>query len=172
MATDEILTALTDYLDAGTRSALRRLHGTILQEPSFTRATPWFDHATRLLRQDRWDEAIRVIERFLPGAFMSPDAHLMLSYAYQRIHLDELSRLEAFYAATSIDAIGVSGSGTRTSPWLVLHAADEYSFMRERGIRSEGYRTLQSDNAGFLDAHQCADGVERWFELVGQSDAL
>ena len=167
MSSEAIQAAFDQYLDAETPQALRRLHAAILDDPTFTRATPWWDHATRLLQQDRWDEAIRVVNRFMPGAFLAPDAHQMLSYCHSQIHAAEEGRLHAFYATTAIEAIGISGVGTEASPWQVLHVADEFAFMRHRGFQPQQQQTVELPGGRLLDAHVCSDGVERWFELVG-----
>lgn len=157
--------AFFGYTDSGSPAALRRLHDAIMSDSTFTRDTPWLPESRRLLEQDRWDEAIRVIRRFMPGAFMSPEAHQMLSFAYSQIHEAEQGRYEAFCASTAIEAISESGSGTQRSPWLVLHVADEYAFMASRSMQSLGQRVVSSTD-GLMDVHQCADRTERWFALV------
>jgi hypothetical protein len=166
MSAEEIRRAFDLHLDAESRSSLDRLHRRVLDDATFSRATPWYDHASRLLQEDRWDEAIRVIERFMPGAFLSPDAHLMLSYSYAQIGDSDRSRLHAFYATTAVDAIALSGTGTRSAPWQVLHVADEYAFLRARGITTESQAMITTPDGSTLDRHIGADGVERWFELV------
>lgn len=156
--------SLREHLDEGSPATLARLFDAIRQEPTFDAGTPWHQRANELLEQERHDEVIRLIEAAMPGAFLSPDAHLMLSYAYEQIHADDRSRLESFHARTALDVIERSGSGTRERPWKVLRVVDEYAVLRDLQLAPVGQRLVEADGREF-DVHELSDGSQRWFEL-------
>lgn len=157
--------AFRAHLDDDSPASLARLHDAIRGEPTFDAQTPWFGRATRLLEQERHDEAIRLVNQQMPGAFLCPDAHQMLSHAYEQIRDRDRSRLEAYHARAAIDVILGSGAGTPERPWQVLRVVDEYAVLRHEGVEPTEQRLVQSGGREY-DVHGCADGTERWFELV------
>ncbi|NLE97743.1 MAG: DUF4919 domain-containing protein [Propionibacterium sp.] len=157
--------ALRAHLDRDTPESLALLQGTIRSEPTFDASCPWHERATFLLQSDRHDEVIRLINAYMPGAFLSPDAHLMLSHAHEQIRDVDRSRLEAYRATTALRVVVDSGSGTRERPWQVLRVIDEYATLRHLRVVPAAQR-LVIDGGREFDVHACEDGVERWFELV------
>lgn len=162
----DVWTAFDEYLAADKGAAARRnLQQAIAETPGFNRRTPWLVRAQALLAQDRADELIRLINAQMPGAFLCPDAHLMLSRALTRIHRTPASDRESFLAATALEFILDTGSGTEAKPWQVLRIADEYAVLAHLGL-SPQCQTAHHDEGGVVDAIECSDGTERWFALV------
>lgn len=157
--------AFRAHLDERSAGSLERLQEAIRREPTFNSQTPWHARANDLLTQGRHDDVIRLINQQMPGAFLCPDAHRMLSHAYEQIRDRERSRYEAYHADAAIDVILGSGDGTRERPWQVQRVVDEYAVLRHARIEPAGQRLIQSERREF-DVHDCTDGTERWFELV------
>lgn len=159
-----IATAFRAYSTSPSTAGLRRLHQEITRSPDFERATTWLPRAQDLMAQERYDEVIRLIMERMPGLVMSPTAHSLLSIAYGEIGDREQSRREAYYTDLAITAIIDSGAGTPTSPWTVLHVADEYAALQHLGLRPVAQASEGDEQV--LDTIECSDGSQKWFRFA------
>lgn len=153
------------YLEDGSATALAAVHAQIKADPYFTEQAPWYPRAGDLLRQDRFDEVIDLLEELMPGVFLCPEAHSMLGYAYEHLDEHERSRAQYTFAGSALAAIQSSGRGTRTAPWRVLRIIDEYAQLRSRRIEPVSQRMTVAGGRRF-DVHHGAGDAEYWFELV------
>lgn len=166
-------TAFWEYQESGSAEALAKLHEQIKADPYFTERAPWYPRATDLLRDERYDEVIDLIENLMPGVFFCPEAHSMLGYAYAQLNDHERSDIHRTWADLAVTAIQSSGKGTRSWPWRVLRIIDEYALLRERGMKPVSQERIEQDGRIF-DTHIAADddlhgfdfGNQCWFELV------
>ncbi len=107
---------------------------------------------------------VDAIHAEMPGLFLSPGIHGMLSTAHQRLGESGLAELELTAAQIALRTILDSGDGTPARPWRVLRIRDEYDVLdlTERRSITQEARPMGGQT---LDMHTCDDGTTAAFLL-------
>ena len=155
------------FLNDDSQASLAALHTQIRSDPWFTERAPWYPRAVQLLRADRFDEVIDLVEDMMPALFLCPEAHQMAAHALRRIGEDTRADAHAAWAQIGIEAIKSTGRGTADRPWRVLRILDEYALLRERDIHPQAQRQVWIDDR-CCDVHVDGHGAEYWFEVLGR----
>lgn len=104
------------------------------------------------------------LEALLPGAFLNPGTHLLLSEAHRQLGQPEEAEREAVWYQATMSGILATGDGSIDHPWRVLMISDEYDVvqaLRKVPARQELVATAHGD----CDKQVCQDGTEYYFEL-------
>lgn len=152
-----------DYLRHQDPDRLSRLRAAVRRARTFD---PDLDLAGELGDAMRRGEHVRVAETIaerMPGAALSPAAHVMLGAALRAMGDEASARREERMARLSVVSVLATGDGSRERPWSVLRVADEYDVMRARGLHPRGVSTTTTPGAT-LDKHD-TDGGEVWFAV-------
>lgn len=152
------------YLRAPNRENLALLHDSIRGSRSYSPGSEFIREALPLLRAGRHRETLDVIESWMPGAFLSPSAHTLMSQALAALGLHEEAETQASLSRMAVLAIISSGKGTRAQPWRVLRVSDEYDMIK--ALRREVVvQQVVPAGSNHLDMIRTTDGREHWFEL-------
>lgn len=152
------------YLRAPSKLHLEQLHEAIRASRSYSPGSEFIREASPLLRGGQYQAAIDVIDSWMPGAFLSPCAHTLMSEALTALGRHEEAETEASLSRMAVLAIISSGKGTRANPWRVLRVSDEYDMIK--ALRRDPVEQ-QAVMVGevHLDFIRTSDGREHWFEL-------
>lgn len=111
-------------------------------------------------------EAAAGLLALMPGVFLSPSAHVLLAEAHEQRGDDAGVVRERAFAGAALAGILGTGDGSEGRPWSVLLIADEYDVLSSRGKVSRRQELIVTDDRR-LDKHECTDGTEVWFALLG-----
>lgn len=153
-----------NYIEDPDPARLLELRVAIQACVSYTPTPPFLPEAVRLADAGRHGAVVELLAQWMPGAFLSPAAHSMLSQSLRALGDAEAADREEYLATLAVMSIWHSGDGSRNHPWVVLRVTDEYDLLRWAGRRAVGQRAERS-GARFLDCITCEDGSEAWFEL-------
>lgn len=152
------------YLRAPSRENLAVLHDSIRSSRSYSPGSEFIREALPLLRASRHHETVEVIDSWMPGAFLSPSAHTLMSQALAALGRHEEAETQASLSRMAVLAIISSGKGTRARPWRVLRVSDEYDMIRALRREAAEQQVVPS-GTHTLDVIRTTDGREHWFEL-------
>lgn len=158
------LIAFEEYLHSSSTGQLEKLRRAILNSESYAPDSPWLSRSSELFSEARFDETIREISSAMPGAFLSPIGHHLLSLSYESIGDKQNALAHKMFAQTALELITESGRGSAESPWVVLRVADEYALLRTRNLIPARQETHRSE--GILDEIVCTDGSQHYFRVL------
>ncbi|WP_195849499.1 DUF4919 domain-containing protein [Nocardioides marmotae] len=164
-ALDEVAGLAAAYARSRTAADLDRLRDAVRRSPGFD---PGLDVTTvvrPLLAAGRHAEVVAAVRDLMPGAFLSPSAHLALATAHDGLGDAERAGIERGRAWLALASIASTGDGAPEHPVSVLRVSDEYDVLRSRGLRPAGQRTVTRGGRD-LDVLHCSDGSDLWFDVT------
>lgn len=153
------------YLQAQTEENFLALRQQIASTPGFSPNFSYEEATLALVAQQRYPEALAALKATLPGGFLSPGLHNMLSFIHVKLGDEEEARNESYLALAVLNGILASGDGSETRPYLVLQISDEYDVLKALG-KDSAAQNLRQRQGRVLDQLRCQDGSVLWFDLT------
>jgi hypothetical protein len=154
--------AAVDFLVDPSPTNLNHLRSLVRDADNYRWDAQPAGHVGALLTADDASQAVAALESLLPGAFLNPGVHLVLTDANRLLGDTAAAERENTLFRATTSAILNTGDGTEAKPWSVLMLADEYDVLSILGKTSEQQFLIEVAGVR-LDKHQCTDGSEAWF---------
>lgn len=148
-----------------TAENLIELHRAIMAAPSYDPMVMIAGSVAPLAKAGEHQAIVDELWRKMPGACLSPTAHMHLSLAYANLGDKQAAQRERKFAMLAMNSIRDGGDGTQEHPFPVLRIEDEYTVIDAVKQQSTGQRQI-SDDSGHFDVHTLEDGSEMWFRLL------
>lgn len=152
------------FLLAPTPELFRELSDEVVRSRNYQPSAQPMRIGSGLAQQGQAAAVLAGLESLLPGAFLNPGTHLLLSEAHRQLGQPEEAEREAVWYRATMSGILATGDGSINRPWRVLMISDEYDVLqalRKVSIRQELVTTAH----GECDRQVCQDGTEYYFEL-------
>lgn len=118
-----------------------------------------------MLSSGKLAEAREMLLESMPNLFLSPRAHMTLSYIAENASDDEGAQMEGFIAATCAKAILATGDGSKENPYIVVRTSDEHDVVPLLGKQPRS-QSLVRDGDRYLDVMRYNDGKEMYFDIT------
>lgn len=148
-----------------TAENLAELHRAIMAAPNYDPMVMIAGSVAPLAKAVEHQAIVDDLWRKMPGAFLSPAAHMHLSLAYAELGDTQAAQRERKFAMLAMNSVRGGGDGTEERPFPVLRIEDEYAVISAVKQQSTGQRQV-SDDSGHFDVHTFEDGSEMWFRLL------
>lgn len=148
-----------------TAENLIELHRAIMAAPSYDPMVMIAGSVAPLAKAGEHQAIVDELWRKMPGACLSPTAHMHLSLAYANLGDKQAAQRERKFAMLAMNSIRDGGDGSQERPFPVLRIEDEYTVIDAVKQQSTGQRQI-SDDSGHFDVHTLEDGSEMWFRLL------
>jgi hypothetical protein len=152
------------YLDDPTPETYQEVREQIAASPNYAPYASAAEQAQPLLAQAKYAEAVTAVEALMPGAFLSPGAHVLLAHAHENLGNEPEHQAEMALAAATITGLLQTGDGTFERPYQALYLSDEYDVLYYLGKKSKLQSLVRRENRN-LDQHTCDDGQTLWFDV-------
>jgi hypothetical protein len=158
-------TQLLQWLDAPTVENFQSLRQTVADLSEYNPYSDDLQEAEELLEQERYEDAVQFLMERMANLIVSPHAHILLSFAANRLGDTNRYEAESGIAALLLDSILATGDGSFERPYHVLRISDEYDVLNYLDKQPQG-QSLLTDKDRHLDCHQCADGTSVCFDIT------
>jgi hypothetical protein len=152
------------YLDDPGTETLGPLRRAVRGSTNFTPDLD-LDEADRLLAEGSYAAAAAELQRVMPGAILSPSAHLRMATALERSGDERTAARERQVARAALRSIRSTGDGSEQHPWSVLRINDEYDMLRALD-KVRDRQDLVKSGGRRLDRLTCTDGTVAYFDVT------
>lgn len=164
--TASLAVLLEAYVDDPGPDTLAPLRAVVRRAPNHSRDLVPAAVVGPLQRAGDHQGVVRAVTAMMPGALLSPSAHLALAAAYDALGDRARAERELRLARAAVAGIRASGDGTDDRPWKVLRVSDEYDVLRALGTSATAQRVHEVDGRT-LDRLDAADGRAYVFDVTG-----
>jgi hypothetical protein len=156
---------LYQWLESPTVENFQRLCQTVAEHPDYDPYSDDLHEPQELLEQERYEEATELLMERMANLIVSPLAHILLSFAANKLGDNGRYEAESGIAVLLLDSILATGDGSFEHPYHVLRVSDEYDVLNYLDKQPQG-QSLLTDRDRHLDCHQCADGTSVCFDIT------
>ena len=157
---------LSAFVDRPSRKTYLAVRDAVLRaDPLPLEATDLAD-LERLLESGKAQRVLERLDALPPSKVLSPRVHLLAAEAAEAVGDVAGGEVERFLFVLCLQGLLATGKGTRTDPYLVCHATDEYDVLEALDLQPAG-QSLVEDRGRLCDVLTCTNGREVWFDLTG-----
>jgi hypothetical protein len=157
---------LSAFVDQPSRKTYLAVRDAVLRAaPLPLEATDLAD-LERLLESGQARQVLDRLDALPPSKVLSPRVHLLAAEAAEAVGDVAGGEVERFLFVLCLQGLLATGKGTRTDPYLVCHATDEYDVLEALDLQP-ARQSLIEDQGRLCDMLICANGREVWFDLTG-----
>jgi Domain of unknown function (DUF4919) len=161
-----VTSLLERYLEEGSKESFLRLRAAVAASPDYAPYDNSPEKALSTVEPGNHENAKSALLCLMGGWLLSPGIHTLLGFMYHKLGDEHGARLEFELGLRCLQGILSTGNGQETSPYLVLHTADEYDVLEHLGKKSLKQRLVTTSQKQAYDVHECEDGVTLWFDVT------
>jgi hypothetical protein len=158
------------YLQSPSPETFERLRRAAAASPQYNPYSDGLSRAGALVGEEKFQEALDLIESVMPCWIMNPGMHMLASFAHHKLGHEKEAECEAMFCRALIDGILATGDGSRARPYKVMYVRDEYDVLEHLG-KKRNVQALVGDGVP-MDEMTCEDGTVLWFDISAPMAAL
>lgn len=159
------------FLQDPTRESFLTIHKALVESEHYDAYSDEFKTIEEALDKEDWQLAQDTVRQSMPNLVLSPRAHLLLSFAADKLGDEDGAKMEQFVAATCCEGILLTGDGSSDNPYIVTRPSDEHDLLQYLGKEFAG-QALVTQGDTPCDHIQCADETDLWFDISAPYNAL
>jgi hypothetical protein len=118
-----------------------------------------------LLEDKEYQALLDCLDALPPSKVLSPRIHFLAAEAAEALGHAEDVELERSLFVLTLQGLLATGDGTRSNPYFVCHASDEYDILAALCLEAAG-QSLTEHRGRLCDVLLCTDGRELWFDVT------
>ena len=157
---------LSAFVDQPSRKTYLAVRDAVLRAAPLPLQSTDLADLERLLESGQARQVLDRLDALPPSKVLSPRVHLLAAEAAEATGDVAGGEVERFLFVICLQGLLATGKGTRTDPYLVCHATDEYDVLEALELEPAS-QSLLEDRGRLCDVLTCANGREVWFDLTG-----
>jgi hypothetical protein len=157
---------LSAFVDCPSRKTYLAVRDAVLRAAPLPLAATDLAELEQLLEAGEARQVLDRLESMPPSKVLSPRVHLLAAEAAEAVGDISGGEIERFLFVLCLQGLLATGAGSRSNPYLVCHATDEYDLLEALDLQPAGQRLVE-DEGRMCDVLTCSNGREVWFDLTG-----
>jgi hypothetical protein len=163
--------AFTRYLSDQSRDTFLELRELFSNSSTYKPYGSGLSTLISIVQSENYKEAKTLLSSIFSEMFLNPGVHNLASFVLSKLGSDDAAQFEHMLAFSLLRSILETGDGSKESPYLVLHVADEYDILAYLEKKPNQQR-LERSGDKYFDIHECQDGSEIWFDVTKPREHL
>jgi hypothetical protein len=137
----------------------------VLRESPVLVAAGQIAELDRLLEEEDYQTLVDHINALPASKILSPRIHFLAAEAADALGHAADTELERCLFVITLQGLLATGDGTKSYPYVVCHASDEYDILEALG-RQSSRQAIVETACRVCDVLRCTNGREVWFDVT------